>query len=385
MKKTGLWVCFFLLFLGTTEAQLLEDTDKKLNSAKIARKGFLFFGSKRKVENSTAPKAGKTKRAPRYSSTTSPFRLSRGGVSPRYSKPQEKARKYAPGVRTSGGIVKFKSVASAPRSTGGSPFRNVAHNISPRFSRGRPFGSQKKAVVTRSAPNPFRGVSHKVVSKNSAGNPFRGKSYNVSPRFTQRISFDTGKGNTSVRYSNTSKNWRSRFVGNQAPVRTSGGIPFRNERFNVSPRFSQRVDFSAGRKNTAIRYSTTSKDYRFRFSYEKTPIRSAGGNPFRGVQYDVRPRFSAGIPFRNVKYNVQPRFSDTKTGSFLSNQYTLAKRYQRVSLWSGGAESERAQFWVRQWEKLWAKLNGTAPTTTGVKNPGRKAKFDKKERVIWNN
>ncbi|MEM7299160.1 MAG: hypothetical protein AAF391_12950, partial [Bacteroidota bacterium] len=92
------------ILLGSTmvvaEAQLLEDTDRKLKSSKVERRGFLFFRSKKKIKKSDGIPAADGRRSPRYSGISSPFRLGSVG-SPRYSGTKDKVKRYAIGARYS--------------------------------------------------------------------------------------------------------------------------------------------------------------------------------------------------------------------------------------------------------------------------------------------
>ncbi len=247
MKK--ILILFLLLSSISSElkAQLLEDTDRRLKRAKVERQGFLFFGKKKKI--------GKSEGVP----------VAKKDVSPRFSSPKEKAKKYSAGVRSSGGVVKFKTFSVSPKYSAGSPFDKNNYRISPRYSK--------------------------------AGSPFHGMKFNIAPRYSD-------------------------------------------------------------------------------------------SNPFRANQYQVSPRYSKEMPFRGKEYNISPRYSNTKIGFhkiLFNKELSMSSYYRKTSLWKGNAKNERSNVVLRQWNQFWAKLNGNLPKDRGVKNPDRKAKFDKKERVIWNN
>lgn len=346
-----IWILFTSVYVA--EAQLLEDTDRKLKSARIERKGFSLFGDKKKVKKSGGIPPSKRQSAARYSSASSPFRSGRT-VSPRYSTPGQKAQRYA-GV-------------TAPRYSVGNPFRGSRYTVVSRNSAGNPFRGRRYNVVSLNSPgNPFRGARYRVTPRYSAGgSPFA--NYRVTPRYSQGHPF-RGRSNVSPRYSRASPFRNQRY--NVTP-RYSVGNHFKGYRFNVNPRYSTGMPFTARDYNISLKYSVTSSDFRkSRFAYHHTPI-----------------RYSEGMPFRGQEYKISPRYTGTKSGFFKTlhnREMSIAKYYQETSLWEGDAKSARLQFLMRQWDKLWSRLNGNLPGTRGVKDPGGKAKFDKKERVIWNN
>ena len=78
----------------TADAQLLEDNDSRLKTKKVERKGFLFFRNKKKVGKSSGIPGADGRRSPRYSSASSPFKLSKTS-SPRYSPIKQKQKRYS--------------------------------------------------------------------------------------------------------------------------------------------------------------------------------------------------------------------------------------------------------------------------------------------------
>jgi len=132
--------------------------------------------------------------------------------------------------------------------------------------------------------------------------------------------------------------------------------------------------------------------------------------PFRGVDYNVKPRYSEGMPFRGKDYNIRPRYSGTKVGFFQilrDRDLGVINYYQESPMWEGNWKVNRKRMGeqhpssnyhfamkfsdptvrklLRKWNVYWTRLNGTKQNSKGVKKPADKPKFDKKERVIWNN
>jgi len=262
----------------------------------------------------------------------------KGEASPRYSGSGKKIKKYPVTERSPGGVFKFKSVIFSPRYSSGSPFGRNSYKISPRYS---------------SDGNPFRGRSYKVITRYSPANPFRGSDYKVSPRYSAGT---------------------SPFRGNRykAAARYSPGIPFRGDQYKLTTRYSPGIPFSGSKHRVSPRYSYTSPKFK------------TSGAAFSPSAI----RYAQGMPFRGRAYSISPRYTGSRYGFFKqigSSELAVARRYRRSSLWEGEARGTKLPDILYRWDKLWSRLNGNRPEKKGIKDPGRKAKFDKKERVIWNN
>ncbi|MEP1034023.1 hypothetical protein [Ekhidna sp.] len=369
----------------TAEAQLLEDNDSRLKTKKVERKGFLFFRSKKKPGNSAGIPSSGRRTPPRYSSASSPFRLSTT-TSPRYSSVRDRQKRYSVRPRTSGGVISFKTRKYSPRYSGGNPFRGSDYKVTPRYSYGNPFrGSKFKASPRYSGGNPFRGKDYKVSIRYSRGNPFKGRSYKVSPRYSPSNPFRGRDYKVNIRYSQGSP---FRAKDYRITPRYSRGMPFRSKDYRITPRYSQGMPFR-------------SKDYKI------TP-RYSQGMPFRGKDFHVRPRYSAGSPFRGVDFKVRPRYSGTKIRFFgNSREWGESKYFQESSLWEGDMKVKNRRIgdqhpssnyhmamkfsnpkirkMFRKWNIFWTRMNGNKQNSNGVNEPVKEPKFDKKERVIWNN
>jgi len=404
MMKRLLTIVFLItITVSYTEAQLLEDTDKKLKKARVERRGFLFFRSKKKVKNSDGIPSGSKKSSVRYSNASSPFEFIKR-ISPRYSAPKDKVKRYSVGVRYSSGNPfkrnKYKRVTRnsagnpfrgssykrSPRYSGGNPFRGSDYKVTPRYSGGNPFrGQDYKRDVRYSPGNPFKGNKYRVTPRYSPGNPFRGNDYKVSPRYSQGNPFRGSRYKVSPRYSPGNP-----FRGNRYKVspRYSGGMPFRGKDYKVTPRYSQGNPFRGMKYKVSPRYSK--------------------GMPFRGKDYHVNPRYSEASPFRG-KEKVSPRYTGTKLGFFKmvrNRKLAIAHYYWESSQWEGDMKVNRKTYGdqhpssnyhfamkfqnpevrklLRKWNVFWTRLNGNKQNSKGVKERVKEPKFDKKERVIWN-
>ena len=159
-----------MIFGLQTEAQLLEDNQSRLKTAKVKSSGFLFFRNKNKVRR--APGANRQKVI--------------GQTSPRFSQ----------------GRVSFKSKGITPRYSSGSPFRSRDYRITPRYSSGNPFRGSRYSVAPRySSGNPFKGSAFRISPRYSPSNPFRGSQFKVSPRYSQGNPFRGSRYRVSPRYS----------------------------------------------------------------------------------------------------------------------------------------------------------------------------------------
>ncbi|MEM7297617.1 MAG: hypothetical protein AAF391_05060, partial [Bacteroidota bacterium] len=166
--------------------------------------------------------------------------------------------------------------------------------------------------------------------------------------------------------------------------------PFRGRDQKISPRYSKGHPFRSVKYNVSPRYSA--------------------GIPFSGKQYEVKPRYSKGHPFRGVKYKTAPRFTGGKITFFkqLANrELAIANYYHYTSQWEGDIKVKRktrgdqhpssnynyamrfsnpnVREALRKWNIFWYRLNGNKQFSKGVKKKVSEPKFDKKERVIWNN
>ncbi|MBC6410443.1 MAG: hypothetical protein GDA51_02745 [Ekhidna sp.] len=229
--------------------------------------------------------------------------------------------------------------------------------------------AKNKSSPRYSGPDERR-VRKYSVGVSSSGGVFKFKSITSSPRYSPGIPFIKNSYKISPKYS-------------------SGGNPFRGSSYKIATRYSPENPFSGSKYHISPRYSDASPKFRnSRFVYSHAPIRYSQGIPFRGKDYNIKPRYSKGMPFRETAYNSSPRYTGTKLSFFKmvgNGELAIARHYQKSSLWKGNAESLRLPIALRPWSKFRSKINGDPPRTRGVKDPGGKAKFDKKERVIWNN
>jgi len=215
---------------------------------------------------------------------------------------------------------------------------------------------------------PFRGRDYNIRPRYSPGSPFRGQDYNVSPRYSMGMPFRSRDYNIQPRY--------------------SSGSPFRGQAYRVAPRYSPGNPFRG-------------KDY-------KISVRYSQGMPFRGQDYKVKPRYSVGSPFRGADFKVRPRYTGTKINRFRNGEeWSNAKYYQESSMWEGDMKRTRrglgdqhpssnyhmamkfndpkVRKMFRKWNVFWTRLNGNSQNAKGVKEKIKEPKYDKKERVIWNN
>ena len=234
---------------------------------------------------------------------------------------------------------------------------------------------------------PFRGNDYKVNPRYSKQNPFRGNEYKVSPRYSLGMPFRGNDYKVNPRYSKPNP-----FRGNEYKVspRYSLGMPFRGNDYRVNPRYSEGMPFRG-------------KDYRIQPRYSQ-------GNPFRGMDFKVNPRYSEGMPFRGKDYHISPRYSGTKITFFdimADRSLGVSKYFHDSSLWEGDMKVSRKFYGdqhpstnyhfamkfhnpsirkaLRKWNVYWTRINGNKQNSNGVNEPIDKPKFDKKERVIWNN
>lgn len=351
------------------EAQLLEDNQNRLKTAKAKSKGFLFFRSKKVKSGSGANRQVVGAESPRYSQGGAKFRTK--GIAPGFS---------------AGSPFRARDYKITPRYSGGNPFRGSRYKITPRYSFGNPFRGAKYKVTPRySGGNPFRGSQYKVTPRYSAGNPFRGSRYRVTPRYSPGNPFRGSQYKVTPRY--------------------SAGNPFRGARYKVTPRYSPGNPFRGARYKVTPRYSP-GNPFRAR-DYKVTP-RYSVGNPFRGMRFKVQPRYSPGNPFRGVDYKVDPRYSNPK-GRFVVNGYLKRqlKYYNETSKWKGdwkiakrgkGDQHPSSNYhfamrfsnpkirkMFRKWNIFWVRLNGNKEVSKGVRANVRSPKFDKHEKDIWNN
>jgi hypothetical protein len=169
--------------------------------------------------------------------------------------------------------------------------------------------------------------------------------------------------------------------------RYSPANPFRGRDFRVSPRYSAGKPFKPGDYKVNPRYSPS--------------------NPFRGKDFKVSPRYSAGNPFRGVNWKVNPRYSRQKNRFIVHKGYKKRTRYYNDTFYYFGDvkrrhkrigdqhpssnyhtamkyNSPKVRNAFRKWNIFWVRMNGNKLSPKGVNNTAGKPKFDKKERVIWN-
>ncbi len=353
MKKLLIISAVAFCFSFEAKAQLLEDNQSRLKTAKVER-GFLFFRSKKKVKS--APGANRQKVA--------------GKTSPRYSQ----------------GIASFRTKGIPPRFSTGSPFRGAKYKVTPRYSGGNPFrGSQYRVTPRYSGGNPFRGSRYRVTPRYSGGNPFRGSDYKVTPRYSRANPFRGSRYRVTPRY--------------------SAGNPFRGSDYKVSPRYSRGNPFRGSQYKVSPRYSPGNP---FRGSQFRVSPRYSPGNPFRGADYKVSPRYSQGNRFERFYFKVQPRYSTGKNRFVVDRKAKKWARYYNITsdykgdwkLSKRGAgdqhpssnyhfasrfSSPKIRKVFRKWNIFWVRMNGNKEDPKGVKASVRSPKFDKKEKDLWNN
>lgn len=321
MKKLLIIPIVLFLFGFQMEAQLLEDTQSRLKTAKVKSQGFLFFRSKKKVK--TAPGAHRQKvigqTSPRYSQGRVSFRTK--GIAPRYS---------------SGSPFRKSQYKVIPRYSQGNPFRGSRYAVSPRYSSGgRPFKSSDYKIVPRySRGNPFRGADYKVTPRYSRGNPFRGADYKVTPRYSRGNPFRGADYKVSPRYSR--------------------GNPFRGADYKVSPRYSQGMPFESFYFKVKPRYSNPKNRFVVNSTYRKLQRYYNPTADYRGTM-KIKKR-GPGDQHPSSNYHFAMRFSNPKI---------------------------RKMF--RKWNIFWVRVNGNKEDSKGVRASVRSPKFDKKEKDIWNN
>ena len=337
MKKLLTIPIVILVLTIQSEAQLLEDNQSRLKTAKVKSTGFLFFRSKKKVRTGTGANQQKVV----------------GQTSPRYSR----------------GRVSFRTKGISPRFSSGSPFRSRDYRISPRYSSGSPFRSaQYKRTPRYSGGNPFRGSDYRITPRYSRGNPFRGSDYRISPRYSRGNPFRGSQYAVSPRYSR--------------------GMPFRNKDYRITPRYSSGNPFRGRDYKVSPRYSVGSP---FRGARYRVSPRYSQGMPFESYHFKVRPRYSnpknrfiVSSAYRKTHryYNETAGYRGTmklaKRGSgdqHPSSNYHFAMKFSNPKI--------RKMF--RKWNIFWVRVNGNKEEPKGVKASVRSPKFDKKEKDIWNN
>ncbi|MEM6644210.1 MAG: hypothetical protein AAF616_14615 [Bacteroidota bacterium] len=404
LARFALLACFTVGIVFSSEAQLLEDTDSKLKNAKIERRGFLFFRGKSKDRSKGISSGSKRTGAVRYSSAGSPFKANQR-VSPKYSSPRERAKRYSLNVKYSpSNPFRGTRYQSQPRYSGAKPFGRGGRTFSPRYSPSNPLSGRQYKVVTRNSPsNPFRGTSYKREIRYSPSNPFKGDKYKISPRYSPGNPFKGTAYKVSPRYSPSNP-----FKGQSYKLqpRYSPGNPFRGNDYKVQPRYSLGNPFRGSDYKVAPRYSEGSP---FRAQDYKIEPRYSQGMPFRGVDYKVKPRYSEEMPFRGKEYTIRPKYTGRKYGPLQIMRYKelrLISYYHESSMWKGdwkikvnrpGDQHPSSNYHfamkfsdptvrklLRKWNIYWTRLNGASQKPKGVKKSPDKPKFDKDERVIWN-
>jgi len=292
-----------------------------------------------------------SKVSPRYTQQLkNPYRYSK--VSPKYS-PANPFRGISSKVspRYSSNSVQFtrKFNLKKSRNSLGNPFYGLKYKIEPRYSIGMPLQSKEKTKISRnSASNPFRGQRYKLETRYSPGNPFRGLRYKMETKY-------------------------------------SPGNPFRGLRYKMETRYSPGNPFRDQRYKLETRYSP--------------------GNPFRGQRYKLETRYSPGNPFRGVSYRIEPRYTGNKSKLRIPKE--MLKYYHERSFYEGSYKVKHKHIGdqhpsvnyrfaskyssltmrkaLRKWNVIWTRLNKGSVEPKGIKEKVEKPKFDKKERVIWNN
>ena len=195
------------------------------------------------------------------------------------------------------------------------------------------------------------------------------------------------KSGLSSRYAGTRSPFKS--IKKTSPRYSSGGNTSRRADYKIMTKYSPGSPFSRNRYRIRPRYSESSSKFKnSQFAASSSSIKYSRGILFSGRDYHIKVKYSEGTPFRGQEYVVSPRYTDSKYGFFkrVSNgELFAAQRYRESSLWKGNNVSMRPPIVLHSWDKFWSKINGESPQEAGMKDAGKKAKFDKKERVIWNN
>lgn len=230
----------------------------------------------------------------------------------------------------------FKGFKFRPPSyTSPSLKRSGAYYPKPRYSPSNPFkGMSFKIKPLYSGSMPFRGSDYKISPRYSPSNPFKGMSFKVKPRY-------------------------------------SGSMPFRGNDYKVTPRYS--------------------------------PSR-----PFAGMKFYVNPRYSPPKPFANYdievrytnlsfkeKFYVSKRLKDKNRPVNPTSSYTGGYKYKFKKVgdayptWRHKRAMKYENSFVRNVMRKWDKYLAKSEVRENLSKKGRKkvkkAKFDRKERTIWNN
>ena len=151
--------------------------------------------------------------------------------------------------------------------------------------------------------------------------------------------------------------------------------------------------------------------------------------PFTKDQFRVAPRYSPGNPFAYKDFKVKPRYSNTLTfnlylrqlwqsmfpnrfmssylGPVLVKHPNLKKSSSELASYMGPYKfkpvkskdlhpsykykrtilihNDLVRAGYKQWNIFWVKINRNQELPKGVKGKVSKPKFDRKERLIWNN
>lgn len=432
---------FFISCTCVSFSQLIEDNDSRLKQHKVARDGFLFFRNKKNIRGSEAQPQSKRK-INVNNSPGSPYK-SAGKVTPRGSNRSDRAKRYSVKVKYSSGSpfrgntrdvsprvskgnpFRGGSYSKDVKFSAGNPFRNINYEKSPRYSPSNPFRGRKYHIVElNSVPNPFRGINHKIAPRYSPSNPFKGLKYNVKPNYSSPNPFRGQKHKLAIRYSpsNPFKGAKYKIEPRYSPSnpfkglkyniapRYSIGNPFRSEKHKVEVRYSPSNPFKGTEYKIEPRYSNTGDDFNNRFPNDYNSPRYSPGIPFRDINYKVKPRYSEGMPFKTKDYKVRPRYTGTSYGAakkMLNKELRLISYYHETSHWKGDLKIKRKQIGdqhpssnyhfakkfsdpsvrklLRKWNVYWTRLNGTKQQSKNVRKDIEEPKFDKKEKVLWNN
>ncbi len=351
---------FFMVFSGALHAQLLEDTDRKLKTAKTSRK-FRLFKKKQKKASPPFLTFGRTNKGKTITPTS-------------------------PGIPFSGRIANVK-----PRTATGSPFRNAKPVAAPRLSIGSPFKGKYKVKPRFSIGLPFTRKDRPTLAAFSGPKPFTKKDFPVPPRFSAGLPFTAKDFPGAPRFSGPKPFTRKDYP--KLP-QFSGPKPFTRKDFPVPPRFSGPKPF-------------TRKDY-------PTIPRYSPGNPWVGVKWKVKPRDSRYMSFNlRMRRLMESIFPNRYVSSFLSNvrfyrgpdlsarsiqlsrylgPYKLkpkkpgrnlhpSYRYKRSVL----VANDTVRDGLRRWNIFWTGFSRNSEAPKGVRKKVSKPKFDRKEREIWNN
>lgn len=328
----------FILVFAPAEAQLITDSKAKLKTSKIERnKSFLFFNRKTgKSQNPPSTKRAKT--SPRYSNRTA-F-ASKKYTSPRYSQ---------------GSIGSF--------------FRNI--KIRPKYSTAAVGSSQNKrpAPAKYSKPVSWKGTRYAGIPRVSRPVNWKGTPSLEAPRLSKPVNW---KGAWYAGIPRTSKpvNWKgTRYAGTP---RYSKSVNWKGSAFAGSPRYSRPVNWKGTPSFGTPRYS---KPVNWRGTYSSGPTRYSSFKHRFDVDERQKHQSRPYEPWL-AKYSGFAKYEKPNHKNMHpSVNYLTAKNISSKAIKKG----------LRKWNIFWVRLNPGKLSAPGLRNVAKKAKFDKREKDIWNN